>query len=235
MKRRANTRAFTPIASRPRESIENSRLAGIAPEKAIKLGVNDNLQTIFTTQIGSFPLWAQVVAGCCAGLCQVVVTSPIEVIKMTLQLSNATSVRDAYEKVGGVPGLFRGSQACVVRDVLWTAVCFPLYHCWSQVMPALLAGGASGMLASGLATPPDFVKTRMVAQYAQQVPRLVEDLEEIIDSPLLLAQKIAKEDGPRAFFGGVTERMACAAPRFGVTLAMHDFLEQTFAQAGWFS
>ena len=47
------------------------QLVGVAPEKAIKLTVNDFIRDRLTLADGSIPLWAEIVAGGCAGASQV--------------------------------------------------------------------------------------------------------------------------------------------------------------------
>lgn len=105
------------------------QLIGIAPEKGIKHGVNDVLASTFVTTMGTFPLWGQILSGAAAGACQVVVSSPLEVMKVGLQTSDMT-IDKVWDQVGGTRGMYRGAQACIVRDVLWTAICFPLYTMW---------------------------------------------------------------------------------------------------------
>uniref|UniRef100_A0AAY4CA71 Mitochondrial glutamate carrier 2 n=1 Tax=Denticeps clupeoides TaxID=299321 RepID=A0AAY4CA71_9TELE len=56
----------------------------VTPEKAIKLAAND----VFRQQLsrdGKLPLWGEILAGCGAGTCQVVVTTPMEMLKIQLQ------------------------------------------------------------------------------------------------------------------------------------------------------
>lgn len=48
------------------------QLVGVAPEKAIKLTVNDLARKMLTDKNGHIPLWAEMVAGGSAGGCQVV-------------------------------------------------------------------------------------------------------------------------------------------------------------------
>jgi solute carrier family 25 aspartate/glutamate transporter 12/13 len=48
------------------------QLIGVAPEKAIKLTVNDLVRTHFSKQDGSIKLWQEILAGGSAGACQVV-------------------------------------------------------------------------------------------------------------------------------------------------------------------
>ncbi|KAM9807938.1 mitochondrial glutamate carrier 1 [Neosynchiropus ocellatus] len=56
----------------------------VTPEKAIKLAANDVFREKLSKD-GRLPLWGEVLAGCGAGTCQVVVTSPMEMLKIQLQ------------------------------------------------------------------------------------------------------------------------------------------------------
>ncbi|KAK9517006.1 hypothetical protein VZT92_024904 [Zoarces viviparus] len=56
----------------------------VTPEKAIKLAANDIFRQKLTKD-GHLPLWGEVLAGCGAGTCQVVVTTPMEMLKIQLQ------------------------------------------------------------------------------------------------------------------------------------------------------
>ncbi|XP_069018892.1 mitochondrial glutamate carrier 1 [Embiotoca jacksoni] len=56
----------------------------VTPEKAIKLAANDVFRQKLSKD-GYLPLWGEVLAGCGAGTCQVVVTTPMEMLKIQLQ------------------------------------------------------------------------------------------------------------------------------------------------------
>uniref|UniRef100_A0A674PR73 Mitochondrial glutamate carrier 2 n=1 Tax=Takifugu rubripes TaxID=31033 RepID=A0A674PR73_TAKRU len=56
----------------------------VTPEKAIKLAANDVFRQMLSKD-GYLPLWGEVLAGCGAGTCQVVVTTPMEMLKIQLQ------------------------------------------------------------------------------------------------------------------------------------------------------
>merc|ERR1719507_1200312 len=57
----------------------------ITPEKAIKLAANDYFRHKLTTADGRLPVQREMVAGGGAGLCQIVVTTPMELLKIQLQ------------------------------------------------------------------------------------------------------------------------------------------------------
>lgn len=67
----------------------------MAPEKAIKLTVNDLARDQFTSKSGDIQLLAEIVSGGCAGASQVVFTNPLEIVKIRLQVAGevATSKR----------------------------------------------------------------------------------------------------------------------------------------------
>ena len=52
-------------------------------------------------------------------------------------------------------------------------------------------------------------------------------------NPIVVARTIIEREGSGVLFSGVSERCIGAIPRFGTTLAMHDFLEQVVAHQGW--
>jgi solute carrier family 25 aspartate/glutamate transporter 12/13 len=65
------------------------QLIGVAPEKAIKLTVNDLVRSTLTADQkdgGQIPLWGEILAGCTAGGSQVIFTNPLEIVKIRLQV-----------------------------------------------------------------------------------------------------------------------------------------------------
>ncbi|OMJ28290.1 Calcium-binding mitochondrial carrier protein [Smittium culicis] len=77
------------------------QLIGVAPEKAIKLTVNDYIRKKLTDpNSGKISKLSEVIAGASAGMCQVVFTNPLEIVKIQLQVqgelikaSNITTAR----------------------------------------------------------------------------------------------------------------------------------------------
>ena len=57
----------------------------ITPEKAIKLAANDFFRHKLTMKDGKLPVQREMLAGGCAGLCQIVVTTPMELLKIQMQ------------------------------------------------------------------------------------------------------------------------------------------------------
>uniref|UniRef100_A0A3Q3SMU2 Mitochondrial glutamate carrier 2 n=1 Tax=Mastacembelus armatus TaxID=205130 RepID=A0A3Q3SMU2_9TELE len=125
----------------------------VTPEKAIKLAANDVFRQKLSKD-GHLPLWGEVLAGCGAGTCQVVVTTPMEMLKIQLQDAgrlaaqrpvpapaqaaaparptpvrrpSATGITAELLRTRGLAGLYRGAGATLMRDVPFSMIYFPLF------------------------------------------------------------------------------------------------------------
>ncbi|XP_028409195.1 mitochondrial glutamate carrier 1-like isoform X2 [Dendronephthya gigantea] len=65
----------------------------VNPEKAIKLAVNDQARQIMGGKSKTLPLHCEMLAGAVAGLCQVIITTPMEMLKIQMQVSGKTAVK----------------------------------------------------------------------------------------------------------------------------------------------
>lgn len=210
------------------------QIVGVAPEKAIKLTVNDFVRDK-TTKDGKIPLWAEILAGSCAGASQVIFTNPLEIVKIRLQVAgeiqtaNKVGVFTVLKELGFF-GLYKGARACFLRDIPFSAIYFPVYahtklatadedginHPGSLFASAFIAG----VPAAALVTPADVIKTRLqVAARAGQTT-----YSGVIDC----ARKIMKEEGATAFWKGSAARVFRSSPQFAVTLLTYEVLQRIF-------
>uniref|UniRef100_A0AAR2L3X0 EF-hand domain-containing protein n=1 Tax=Pygocentrus nattereri TaxID=42514 RepID=A0AAR2L3X0_PYGNA len=185
------------------------QLLGVAPEKAIKLTVNDFVRGKAMQKDGTVPLHLEILAGGCAGGSQVIFTNPLEIVKIRLQVAGEITTGPRVSALSvirdlGFFGLYKGAKACFLRDIPFSAIYFPCYaHVKAgladeegRVGPGrlLLAGAVAGMPAASLVTPADVIKTRLqVAARAGQTT-----YNGLIDC----FWKILQEEGPRAFWKG---------------------------------
>lgn len=70
----------------------------ITPEKAIKLAANDVFRHYLSTPgEKQLPIWKGMIAGAGAGFCQIIVTTPMELLK--IQMQDAGRVGLSYRSV----------------------------------------------------------------------------------------------------------------------------------------
>ncbi|XP_030556310.1 calcium-binding mitochondrial carrier protein Aralar1 isoform X2 [Drosophila novamexicana] len=211
------------------------QLMGVAPEKAIKLTVNDFVRDNLTDKRGNIPVWAEVVAGGCGGCAQVIFTNPLEIVKIRLQVAGEIAGGSKISALSvvrelGFLGLYKGARACLLRDVNFSAIYFPTYaHTkaaladkdgYNHPLSLLAAGAIAGVPAASLVTPADVIKTRLqvAARTGQTTYTGVWDA----------TKKIMAEEGPRAFWKGTAARVCRSSPQFGVTLVTYELLQRLF-------
>jgi solute carrier family 25 aspartate/glutamate transporter 12/13 len=210
------------------------QLVGVAPEKAIKLTMNDLVRDKMTTG-GRIPIWGECLAGACGGGSQVLFTNPLEIVKIRLQVAgeiqkgpkvNVFSViRDL-----GFFGLYKGARACFLRDIPFSAIYFPVYahakiataddNGHNNALSLLASACVAGVPAAFLVTPADVIKTRLqVAARAGQTT-----YNGLFDC----YRKILREEGFKAFWKGSVARVFRSSPQFGVTLVTYEMLQRVF-------
>lgn len=138
-----------------------------------------------------------------------VFTNPLEIVKIRLQvageIAGAGKVRALHVvKELGLFGLYKGARACLLRDVPFSAIYFPVYaHTkasfadedgYNHPLTLLAAGAIAGIPAASLVTPADVIKTRLQVAARQG--------QTTYNGVLDAAAKIMREEGPRAFWKG---------------------------------
>lgn len=148
-----------------------------------QLTINDLVRRKFTDpETGRIHLWQELLAGGAAGAGQVIVTNPLEITKIRLQMQGELAKEGVQVARGIVPivrslgivGLYRGAGACLLRDAPFSLIYFTSYaHLKKDLfgegkngkqlsnLETLLAAGMGGMPAAYLTTPADVVKTRL--------------------------------------------------------------------------
>lgn len=124
----------------------------ITPEKAIKLAANDFFRYHLTRKDGKLPIIYQMTAGGLAGLSQIIITTPMELLKIQMQdagrlasqaklvgktipKTSATKIAMNLIKDKGIRGLYKGTAATGLRDVSFSVVYFPLFAFLNQLGP----------------------------------------------------------------------------------------------------
>ncbi|WFD18703.1 mitochondrial aspartate-glutamate transporter agc1 [Malassezia caprae] len=214
------------------------QLLGVAPEKAIKLTMNDLVRSLTKDKNGDVPIAAEILAGSVAGGSQVVFTNPLEIVKIRLQVQGESASDPSQVKKGalsiirrlGLLGLYKGAGACLLRDIPFSAIYFPMYaHLKKDLFgeapgnkltfgQLISAASIAGIPAAFLTTPADVIKTRLQVEARKGQATY----KGIVDC----ATQILSKESPSAFFKGSLARVLRSSPQFGATLVTYEYLKK---------
>ncbi|KAH0621000.1 hypothetical protein JD844_021980 [Phrynosoma platyrhinos] len=213
----------------------------VTPEKAIKLAANDFFRHHLARDGKKLSLLKEMLAGCGAGTCQVIVTTPMEMLKIQLQdagrIASALYVdckwpcsRDSFaaaqkKLMAAQAQLNPSTGAAAAEDVPFSIVYFPLFanlNKLGQKTPdvkapfyvSFLAGCVAGSTAAVAVNPCDVIKTRL-----QSLQRGVN--EDTYSGIIDCARKIWRKEGPTAFLKGAYCRALVIAPLFGIAQVVY--------------
>lgn len=232
-----------------------AQLIGVAPEKAIKLTVNDLVRKIGTDpKSGSISMNWEVLAGMSAGACQVIFTNPLEIVKIRLQMQgggNHSSSKTLnpgeipHKKLTagqivkqlGLKGLYKGASACLLRDVPFSAIYFPTYANLKKILFNFDPNDPNKknrldswqlLISGALAGAPAafFTTPADVIKTRLQVESKSNDIK--YRGILHAGKIILKDEGFGAFFKGSLARVFRSSPQFGFTLASYELLQNMF-------
>lgn len=199
-----------------------------SPEKSLKLGLNDWMRSSFPRDedTHALTLGQEMLAGAVAGLGQVVITCPMEICKIRMQLEGKKPLQ--VLKDIGMKGLYRGTFACWVRDIPFSVLYFPAYHMSKAYFKRnsddgelttpqmFITGLGSGTVAAALVTPMDVVKTRIQGSD----PRW---------NQMGVARsfvEIYKQEGFTSLWKGLSTRIFTRGPQFALTVGAYEFLQR---------
>uniref|UniRef100_A0A915DZC0 H15 domain-containing protein n=1 Tax=Ditylenchus dipsaci TaxID=166011 RepID=A0A915DZC0_9BILA len=211
------------------------QLMGIAPEKAVLLFMNDFTRSKLSSN-GQISTTSQIIAGGCSGACQSLVSNPLEIVKVRLQtvgeISNSAKL-NAFTVIRelGISNLYRGLQACLIRDISFASMYFPVYGYakkstsnekgengpLSMFLSALVAGSPAAFFA----TPADVIKTRL-----QVAPR---PGHTVYNGVADCFSKLIKEEGFGALWKGAFPRVCRSKQVWKGGLTPGDYRSDLFA------
>ena len=223
-----------------------AQVMGAAPEKTTKVLAYTYARGLLMQSgiLAGVPLDA--VAGAVGGLSQVVVTNPLETVKIKMQLEGLrglqggggghgsraaaadverTSALSVIRELGPA-GLYRGVGITFARDACSAALFFSTYgwaKAWLEThgldegfLQKLLAGLVAGVPAAYFVTPIDVVKTRVQSGPPGEPAR----------GAVEVFQETLKEEGRGALMAGALGRVSRISPQLAITLALFEVLEK---------
>jgi solute carrier family 25 aspartate/glutamate transporter 12/13 len=224
-------------------------LLAVGPEMFIKATVNRLVLSALSRDLTpDYALQAEMVSGACAGACQLLVTNPLEIAKIRMQVQGETtrlfkekgfsvpkglglsyaSFTDAMKELG-VSGLYKGASACLLRDIQFGAIYFPAYTECRKLFAAkdyveLNSFMSAPLLCGTLAAIPASVVTSPVdflKTRLQVAPRPGEDAYTGLFDCIY---KVYEREGPSAFFKGLVPRVCRLAPQCGISMFLYEKL-----------
>eukprot|EP00013_Stygamoeba_regulata_P000277 CAMPEP_0177636556 /NCGR_PEP_ID=MMETSP0447-20121125/4501_1 /TAXON_ID=0 /ORGANISM="Stygamoeba regulata, Strain BSH-02190019" /LENGTH=318 /DNA_ID=CAMNT_0019138425 /DNA_START=101 /DNA_END=1057 /DNA_ORIENTATION=+ len=225
------------------------QLIGIVPEKALKLTINDFVRYITRNPDGTIDLWAEGLAGLCAATGQVVVTSPMEMLKIRMQMMNRLPVeqRSSITQLaktivsGGRTSIYNGAASTLLRDAVFSVLYFPAYSrlkLWMANQPQSspfrrpdtdadpLVDRRVGLLGAFVAGTVAGSMSAVLTTPADVVKtRIQKDggLAVYKNIPTCFRMTYA-EGGLQALFKGASGRFMLIGPLFGVVLATYELM-----------
>lgn len=224
----------------------------ITPEKAIKLAANDFFRFHLKTKDGKLPVVREMMAGGMAGFCQIIITTPMELLKIQLQDAgrvaaqakltaaaggvaapvqkvSATNIALGLLKSKGIAGLYKGTAATMLRDVSFSVVYFPLFARLNSLGPRKAGNSEEAV----------FYWSFLSGMAAGSISALAVNPFDVVKTRLQLLKKGEGEmtynsipdafkktfqnEGIKAFFKGGACRMIVIAPLFGIAQMVYFF------------
>lgn len=180
-----------------------------------------------------------VVCGGVAGLFSRFVISPLDVLKIRLQLDNTrhrngqsriyTAVNDIL-KYEGVTAFWKGNVPAELLYVCYGASQFTTYKIatvackqnfsgLSEPWMLFFSGSVAGTVATTLTYPFDLLRTRMAAQGAKQNEQLYSSLRDVV-------KKIYRYEGFTGFFKGLAPSICSITPHNGIFFLSYEKIRQ---------
>ncbi|XP_056128618.1 mitochondrial glutamate carrier 1 [Rhinichthys klamathensis goyatoka] len=222
----------------------------VTPEKAIKLAANDFFRFHLSKDGQKLTLLREMLAGCGAGTCQVIVTTPMEMLKIQLQdagriaaqrklmpqavtpggpveLKSPTAMQLTREllKEKGIAGLYKGLGATLLRDVPFSVIYFPLFANLNNLGKKGGEGPAPfyvSFLSGCAAGSTAAVAVNPVDVIKTRLQSLTRGSQEDTYSGVTdCIRKILRNEGPTAFLKGAYCRALVIAPLFGIAQVVY--------------
>jgi solute carrier family 25 2-oxodicarboxylate transporter 21 len=211
-----------------------------APKRAVKFSMNDTYKGMLKDRSGHLSSPRAAVAGALAGMTEMFVNCPFEVVKVRMQskenLSKYSSTMDCLVqtlRAEGPLALYKGAEAQLWRNASWNGTYFGLIGTLRNSCPPpedatkgarlffnFWTGALGGLIATTMNTPFDVVKSRMQNQAAAEYNYVLPSLA-----------KIFREEGFSALYKGYGPRIVRLAPGGGIMLVMFDKMMELMK--GW--
>lgn len=199
-----------------------------------------------TSEPKPLPFVYQFLSGAVAGISEILVMYPLDVVKTRIQLQTAepgspgayTSMFDCFSKIvktEGASRLYKGITAPILMEAPKRAVKFSANDSWGKVYRqafgvtkqtqplAILTGATAGITESFVVVPFELVKIRL------------QDQKSTFKGPLDVVSHVVKKEGPLAIYNGLEATMwrhaSWNAGYFGIIFQIKSLLPKAETKA----
>jgi len=183
------------------------------------------------------PVWISLTAGGMGRIFAVTLVNPLELVrtKMQSQRMKFYQVRSCIKelvKTRGIPGLWSGYTATLLRDVPFSALYWPLYEQTKSLFANdnffadFVSGAVAGSVASTVTLPFDVIKTTKQLEIGEKDIMNVQ--RGISRTNKQIMQDILREQGAKGLFSGLTPRILKVAPACAIMISSYQFFKKFF-------
>eukprot|EP00092_Neocalanus_flemingeri_P001043 GFUD01001113.1.p1 GENE.GFUD01001113.1~~GFUD01001113.1.p1 ORF type:complete len:432 (+),score=63.12 GFUD01001113.1:46-1341(+) len=164
------------------------------------------------------------IAGSAAGLMQSFIVSPMELLKIQMQVCGKTGISDAVRSIyadAGLGGFSRGLGLTILREVPALGIYLASYELFLRKfgdsnVGILMSGGISGILSCSVTFPQDVIKTRLQADSFGE--------QQKYRGAWHCCQSSWKREGANFLFRGIGSTVIRSFPVTAVTFGVYSFV-----------
>uniref|UniRef100_F1L6P6 Mitochondrial basic amino acids transporter n=1 Tax=Ascaris suum TaxID=6253 RepID=F1L6P6_ASCSU len=177
------------------------------------------------------------IAGCFGGAAGVLAGHPLDTVKVRLQTQTPGQYKGTVHcftsivRNEGVSGLLKGLSSPLASLSVINAIVFGVYgnavrlfENQESIWTHFVAGCASGLAQTVIATPTEMLKLRMQIQS--------DSCLKVYRSPYDCLRKIIKQKGIKYLFRGSIATQLRDTPAFGIYFASYDYMARHFSKDG---
>ena len=217
----------------------------VAPNYAIKFTMNDSIKEIVRRpgqKDNEFTFTQMMVSGTIAGLTQITLTYPLEVIRTRITLPSSQIVGGPYRgiwdcavrsvRTEGITSLYKGIGPTFISGAPYTGLTMTFYELFKRFFPTdadgrssgaykLWSGAFAGLIAQTITYPGDTLRRRMQTNGLSGSERLYNNSWDA-------CVKIVRTEGWKAFFKGMNANTIRCVPGAAIQFATYDMIKEFF-------
>jgi len=215
----------------------------VVPNYALKFSFNDKFREMVSQpgqKVNELSFWQMFTAGASAGMFQIIMTYPLEVVRTRLSLGDAfgmgvkyLGIFDCFMKIAATEklvGLYKGLAPTLIAGIPYVGLEMTFYELFKRVLipegsdshdtlKKLASGALAGLFAETIVFPGDTVRKRMQTNgIGGNAP--------VYKSTLHCFKKIWKNEGARGFYRGLSANIVRCVPGAAIQFASYEWIKK---------